>query len=66
MENIPVIDFEGVSATSACSGCPQLEQLHKAFTEIGFVFLKNHGIAEREHVRVGYHFQLFVIGMQNS
>ena len=32
------------SAEDACNDPQLLEQLHKAFTNIGFVFVTNHGI----------------------
>lgn len=41
---IPVVDFEGVLSCSDLSTCAQVQQLHTAFTQVGFVFIKNHGI----------------------
>jgi isopenicillin N synthase-like dioxygenase len=47
MTSIPVVDFEGVSSTLELSSCPQVEQIHSAFSTVGFVFIKNHGIPRK-------------------
>ena len=43
-DSIPIVDFEVVFSRDDLSTCPQVQQLHQAFTEVGFVFIKNHGI----------------------
>lgn len=43
---LPVLDF---SDEDACNNSQVLDQLHKAFVNIGFVFITNHGI-EKEKV----------------
>lgn len=43
-DSIPVVDFKGVSSCQDLATCPQVQQLHSAFTKVGFVFIKNHGI----------------------
>ena len=45
---LPVVDF---SAEDACNNSQVLDQLHKAFVNIGFVFITNHGI-EKHKVRI--------------
>ena len=39
-----MVDLEGLSSTSDLRSCPQVDQIHSAFSTIGFVFVKNHGI----------------------
>ena len=46
---LPVLDF---SAANYSSDPRVLDELHKAFVNIGFVFIKNHGI-ENHKVRAG-------------
>ena len=41
---IPVVDFQGVLDTEDLHKCPQVLELHTAFSQIGFVYLQNHGI----------------------
>ena len=53
MSSIPVVDFDGVYSSTDLSSCPQVEEIHSAFTTIGFVFIKNHGI-ERKLVRFAH------------
>ena len=47
---IPVVDFDGVFSSADLTSCRQTAQIHSAFTTVGFVFIKNHGI-ERKLVR---------------
>ena len=42
---LPVVDF---SAEDVCSDPEVLDQLHKAFIDIGFVFIINHGIEKHK------------------
>lgn len=44
---IPVVDLEGVYSSPDLSSCPQVGQIHSAFSTIGFVFVKNHGIPRK-------------------
>ena len=45
---IPVVDLHEVLLSGADLGsCPQVEQLNSAFSTIGFVFIKNHGIPRK-------------------
>ena len=44
---IPVVDLEGVFSSPDLSSCPQVAQIHSAFSTIGFVFIKNHGIPRK-------------------
>lgn len=46
-DSIPVVDIEGVSTCSDLSTCPQVGEIHSAFTKVGFVFIKNHGINKK-------------------
>ena len=46
-DTIPVVDLEGVSTCSDLSTCPQVGEIHSAFTRVGFVFIKNHGIDKK-------------------
>ena len=42
---IPVVDFKEVLSAKDLSTCSQVqEELHKAFSELGFVYITNHGI----------------------
>ena len=50
-DSIPIVDLEGLSREQDLSGCPQVQQIHSAFTTVGFVFIKNHGI-QRKTVRL--------------
>ena len=45
---LPVVDF---SVEDVCNNLQVLDQLHKAFVNIGFVFITNHGI-EQHKVRI--------------
>ena len=49
---IPVVDFSSVFSCADLASCPQTAQIHTAFTTVGFVFIKNHGI-QRKLVRFG-------------
>ena len=50
-QSIPVVDFKGLSTDSEVSSLTELvQQLHSAFSKVGFVFIKNHGI-ERDLVK---------------
>ena len=42
---LPVVDF---SAENVCSNPEVLGQLHRAFVDIGFVFITNHGIEKHK------------------
>ena len=44
---IPVVDWSEVPSNSDLSTSSQVQQLHSAFTKVGFVFLKNHGIDQK-------------------
>ena len=44
VNGIPVVDFQKVRDTEDVSRCPQVAELHAAFSQVGFVFLTNHGI----------------------
>ena len=43
---IPVVDFSEVLAAKGpeLANLPAVLELHSAFSQVGFVFLKNHGI----------------------
>ena len=41
---VPVVDFKGVFFSPDVSNCPQVKEIHSAFTTVGFVFITNHGI----------------------
>ena len=41
---IPVVDIKDIKSNSDLSQCPQVEEINSAFTSVGFVFIKNHGI----------------------
>ena len=44
-DEIPVVDFQAVLLAKELSSCPCVqEELHEAFSRVGFVFLTNHGI----------------------
>ena len=46
--SIPVVDFEKVlSCSEGLSSCDAVQELHSAFTTVGFVFIRNHGIDRR-------------------
>lgn len=44
MTSIPVVDFNDVLSCTDLSSCQQVEEIHAAFTTIGYIFVKNHGI----------------------
>ena len=51
-DSIPVVDFAGLLSRDDLSRddlstCPQVQQLHHAFSQVGFVFIKNHGIDKK-------------------
>ena len=46
-DTIPVVDLSGVLSSQDLASCPQVQQLHSAFTKVGFVFIKNHGIRRK-------------------
>ena len=50
---IPVVDFAHLASSQDLSSCAQVQELHSAFSKVGFVFVKNHGI-ERETVEFHY------------
>uniref|UniRef100_A0A1X7TWL7 Fe2OG dioxygenase domain-containing protein n=1 Tax=Amphimedon queenslandica TaxID=400682 RepID=A0A1X7TWL7_AMPQE len=41
---VPVVDFKDVLSCLDVSTCPQVQEIHSAFTTVGFVFITNHGI----------------------
>ena len=41
---IPVVDIKDINSNTDLSQCPQVEEINSAFTSVGFVFIKNHGI----------------------
>jgi len=41
---IPVVNFQQFLVAEDLSRCPQVKELHSAFSQVGFVYLKNHGI----------------------
>ena len=41
---IPVVDIKDINSNPDLSQCPQVEEINSAFTSVGFVFIKNHGI----------------------
>ena len=43
-DDIPVVDFQEVWDSEDLSKCPQVLELHNAFTDMGVVYLKNSGI----------------------
>ena len=43
-KSIPVVDFEDVFSSINLTNCSQVKEIHSAFTSVGFVFVKNHGI----------------------
>ena len=45
MSAIPVVDLDGVFSECELRSCPQVDQIHAAFSTVGFVFIKNHGIS---------------------
>ena len=45
--SIPVVDLEGVFSVIELGGWLQVDQIHSAFSTVGFVFIKNHGIARK-------------------
>ena len=52
-DSIPIVDFKNIprdSTLNVSSHAELVKQLHSAFSKVGFVFIKNHGI-ERDLVR---------------
>ena len=52
---VPVVDFSEVNLEKAAEGCfsnsnlqELTEKIHQAFTTVGFVYLKNHGIPQEK------------------
>ena len=46
--SIPVVDIaEVLSRSEGLDGCDAVQELHSAFTTVGFVFIKNHGIDKK-------------------
>ncbi len=41
---IPVVDFQALSEKGVTPDLPVVEELHSAFSTVGFVFITNHGI----------------------
>ena len=41
---VPVIDFADVYSNPDIASAPQVEQFRSAFTDIGFAYIRNHGI----------------------
>ena len=46
-DSIPVVDFAGLLSRDDLSTCSQVQQLHHAFSQVGFVFIENHGIDKK-------------------
>ena len=44
MTSIPVVDFDSVFSCTDLSSCLQVKEIHAAFTTVGYIFIKNHGI----------------------
>lgn len=47
MDSIPVVSFDGLltaEQSRPLGSCPQVEQIHEAFSSVGYVFIKDHGI----------------------
>ena len=46
--SIPVVDIaEVLSRSERLDSCDAVEELHSAFTTVGFVFIRNHGIDKK-------------------
>ena len=46
--SIPVVDIaEVLSRSEGLDGCDAVQELHSAFTTVGFVFIKNYGIDKK-------------------
>ena len=46
--SIPVVDIaEVLSRSEGLDGCDAVRELHSAFTTVGFVFIRNHGIDKK-------------------
>ena len=46
--SIPVVDIaEVLSSSEGLDSCDAVEELHSAFTTVGFVFIRNHGIDKK-------------------
>ena len=43
-KSIPVVNFKDIFSSTNLTNCPQVKEIHSAFTSVGFVFVKNHGI----------------------
>ena len=51
--SIPVVDIaEVLSCSERLDSCDAVQKLHSAFTTVGFVFIRNHGI-DRKLVGIG-------------
>ena len=46
-DSIPVVDFREVLSCSDLSTSAVVGELHSAFTKVGFVFIRNHGIEQQ-------------------
>ena len=44
---VPVVDLKELFSAKDLSTCPQVEEIHNAFTNVGFVFITNHGIDQK-------------------
>jgi len=44
LSEVPVVNFQKFLVAEDLSRCPQVQELHSAFSKVGFVYLKNHGI----------------------
>ena len=50
-----VVDFSSILSDSTdLSTCPQVKEIHSAFSTVGFVFLKNHGIERKLVFKMPY------------
>lgn len=46
-DSVPVVDFKNVFSCQDLSTRPEVQELHHAFTKVGFVYIKNHGIDQK-------------------
>ena len=61
-----VVDFSSILSDSTdLSTCPQVKEIHSAFSTVGFVFLKNHGIEKKLVIKCRYNAS-FVTGPRKT
>lgn len=59
-DTIPVVDFSSIlSGSTDLTTCPEVKEIQSAFSTVGFVFLKNHGI-KRELVSFKMYCPIYV------